>query len=363
MPFLTTRSDEASAGCSAVRLPSRTEYVITARGRDRAAMQALVRRQAAACHAHPVSDFVFGGIGKPGGTTAAAAVSEGCVVWLQGDASHDGTPSSVQSFAVAGIRPTPVKADGRIVGVVYEDACARYCRLSGIVPPDRSAPRPVQAQAVFASLATALEAHGFRFTDTVRTWFYLDRLLEWYAEFNAVRTAFFTQQGVFDHLVPASTGIGAANAGGGALSADLLAVQPTSPATVIRAVDSPLQGSAMKYRSSFSRAVEIVFPTHRSLLISGTASIHPDGTTAHAEDPAGQVDLTLRVVDALLTSRGMAWGDVTRGIAYFTDMAHQPLLDAACARHRIPAFPLAVAHADICRRDLTFEIEVDAVRT
>ena len=34
--------------------------------------------------------------------------------------------------------------------------------------------------------------------------------------------------------------------------------------------------------------------------------------------------------------------------------------DAYCVAHHIPAFPLAISHADVCRHDLLFEIEIDA---
>ena len=123
-----------------------------------------------------------------------------------------------------------------------------------------------------------------------------------------------------------------------------------------------MQGSALNYRSSFSRAVELAFPTHRSLLVSGTASIDKDGQSAHAGDPALQIDLTMRVVEALLRSRNMDWNDLFRGIVYFKNMDDRIFFDRYCVNHDIPAFSLAVAHLDLCRKDLLFEIEVDAVK-
>jgi enamine deaminase RidA (YjgF/YER057c/UK114 family) len=98
-------------------------------------------------------------------------------------------------------------------------------------------------------------------------------------------------------------------------------------------------------------------------LVSGTASIAASGRTAYAGDFARQMKLTLRIVAALLRSRGMDWEDVTRGIAYFADPHDVPIFRAHCRDRGIAGVPLAVAHAAICRAGLLFELELDAART
>jgi enamine deaminase RidA (YjgF/YER057c/UK114 family) len=143
---------------------------------------------------------------------------------------------------------------------------------------------------------------------------------------------------------------------------DVFAVQPKGPEFAVQTVASPLQNPALDYQSSFSRAVELGNPTHRKLLISGTAGIAPDGKTVHPDDPEKQIRLTMDVVTAILESRGMNWNDLFRGIAYFKDMAYLPIYERVASDLNIPRFPLAVSHADVCRRDLLFEIEVDAVQ-
>ena len=131
-------------------------------------------------------------------------------------------------------------------------------------------------------MEAALRLAGMDFSHVVRTWLFLDEILAWYRELNQARDAFFTSRGVYDGLVPASTGIGARNPAGTAVVAELLAVQPKSSRVRIRSVPSPLQCPALQYHSSFSRAVEVAQPDHRRLFISGTASIGPDGRSAHA---------------------------------------------------------------------------------
>ena len=124
---------------------------------------------------------------------------------------------------------------------------------------------------------------------------------------------------------------------------------------------SVLQCPALDYGSSFSRAVEIACPGFRRLLISGTASISPEGETRHVDDPEAQVALTMEVVQAILASRRMGWEDVCRATAYFKEAAHASAFGRWRGRRPGRSFPAMVAKSTICREDLLFEIEVDAV--
>jgi enamine deaminase RidA (YjgF/YER057c/UK114 family) len=325
-------------------------------------MNRLLRKTAEGLEASILSQFVFAGNRHYAEFIAESGNADWPVVWLQGDACKDGDMYSMQAVAVSGLKLEPVTLDGRDIGFIYEDQYARTCRLRGIIPSDLNASRTEQTRSAFEIMQAALEENGFRFTDTVRTWIYLDQLLDWYGDFNRVRTEFFEETDIFNHRVPASTGIGAANPFGAAIVMDVLAVQPKTDQVKIFSVDSPLQNPALDYKSSFSRAVELQSPTHRSLLISGTASIDPSGKTVFQDNPEKQIRLTLDVVKAILASRDMDWNDLFRGIAYFKDMSDLPVYRRVAAELGIPRFPLAVSHADVCRDDLLFEIEVDAVK-
>jgi enamine deaminase RidA (YjgF/YER057c/UK114 family) len=198
------------------------------------------------------------------------------------------------------------------------------------------------------------------FRHVVRTWFYNQDILDWYAEFNQARTAFFQQHGIT--RMPASTGIGASNAGGAALVAQAIAVQPKTRAVRVRRVDSPLQSEACTYGSAFSRAMEVADRTGRLLYISGTASILPNGETVHTGNVAGQIEKTMEVVGAILTQNGMSFFDATRAIAYFRHQEHIPLWEQYCRIRQLPPLPIILAQCDICRDNLLFEIELDAAR-
>ena len=281
------------------------------------------------------------------------------VTWLE-----DGAPglAGTQIWAVSGVPVHPVFADGTVVGSVFEDDSARYCRLGGVYPRDARASRKEQAHDVFFRLEQTLETQEMTFSDIVRTWFFNEDILSWYSDFNQVRTAFFARRAVFNRLVPASTGIGGRNPLGAALVAGLLAVQEKTRGHLRAfAVPSPLQCPALEYGSSFSRAVEIATPGSRRLLISGTASIDAEGHTVHVGDLDGQIDMTMRVVGAILSSRGMTWRNAARAVVYLLDLGDAPAFHRYCAAQNLESLPAVFSRTTVCRRNLLFEIEVDAL--
>ena len=268
----------------------------------------------------------------------------------------------VHVWAVAGRHVRHLRQGGRIVGSLFEDQYARYCRVVGLLPSDASRPRADQATEVFRQMEGLLQEAEMEFLDVFRTWFYNDDILGWYPDFNAVRTQFFRERGVQARLLPASTGIDGRNGAGAALTAALMAVRPKGSGVKVSEVFSPLQPPAPSYGSSFSRAVEVEMPDHRRLYVSGTASIDADGKTVFVGDTAAQVRRTLEVVQAILESRGMGWPDVVRSIAYFRHPEDAPLFGQCLEDAAIARFPAIVVGNGICRDDLLFEIEVDAIK-
>ncbi len=276
----------------------------------------------------------------------------------------DGPPApglgGLHLSAVAGARIRPLRLAGQLVGAVMEGPYAVECMLSGLYPPDPIAPPADQARAVFARIEQALALAGMDFGHVARTWFFLDDILAWYDDFNRVRAAFLADRPA-GGLIPASTGVGGSNPLGAALVARAYAVRPLRAGVNVQSVPSPLQCPAAEYGSYFSRAVEVVMPDLRRLLISGTASIAPDGRTRYVGDVDAQVAWTCEVVSALLRSRGMGWGDVTRATAYFRRFQDCPALEHYRLAHDLPDLPLLLVPQTICRDDLLFELEVDAV--
>ena len=315
--------------------------------------------------ATPVFQFVFGSLHALRGGEASLRRMFGPVTWpvtwVEG-AGCDGGLAGTQVIAVSRQGVKPVQWNDRVVGCIYEDGLARHCLLGGLGPESVALSRPEQAQQALAQMKDLLENNGFAFGDLARTWFYLENMLSWYGEFNKVRTAFYSQHRFRIGTNPASTGVGGSNPGRAALALAAWAMQPLQNSFQVREVPSPLQCPASTYGSSFSRAVEFTTPFGPRLLVSGTASIAPGGKTLWGSNLRRQVDLTMGVVEAILQSRGMEWSDASRVTVYvkrpefagaFADWS------AACAR---VCLPFILMQSDICRDELLFEIELDAIK-
>jgi len=241
---------------------------------------------------------------------------------------------------------------------VWKDGEGTFLQAWGIVPPDLSAPREDQAAAVFGKIESILGSAGMTFANVLRTWFYCDRINEWYGGFNAARTAFFGSVGIGSGRFPASTGIGFPNPFGAALVAGFVAKSPAGFVTV----GSPLQEDAFSYGSSFSRAVETDTARGRVLFVSGTASILPgSGEVAFVGDPVRQMECAMSAALAIVESRGMSESDVSRMTVYLKSPEYAALWKAYSSAH--PDLPRAdVMIADVCRPEWLFEVEMDAVK-
>jgi len=360
-----TKNLDADVQVVSMERPGSVHYYLAVQGQAPDAFQADCQRLARVIQekgAIPLSLDVFGVPGDALPVLQEAFGTLPCpVTWLEGRKAHAASFYGLLARAIAGPEVTPLRLGSTLAGVSYRVNGVQYCRLGGIVPQDCSASRKEQTQEVFHLMEHALGEVGMDFTHVARTWFYNRDMLEWYDVFNAVRTAFFVKRNLFDRLVPASTGIGCWNGGGAALTGGLIAMAyPENKAALVE-VPSPLQRPSFEYGSAFSRAVEFATGGVRRLFVSGTASIEPSGASVHVGDVRAQVQLTLDVVQAILESRGMDWKSVSRSIAYFKHAEDMGVL-AACMRERgMPRLPGILAHTDICRDDLLFELELDAI--
>jgi len=119
--------------------------------------------------------------------------------------------------------------------------------------------------------------------------------------------------------------------------------------------------------SSFSRGLRVDLNGLTILLISGTASIGPNGETLHAGDFRAQTRRTYANITALLAAEGATWKDVVRTTCYLRDIER----DYAAFNEERTAFyreqeldPLPAStgiQAILCRPDLLIEIEAIAM--
>ena len=360
------RSVEPGAHVTTLQRPMCEEFFITVVPGKGESPESLFQRAGQIvrqCEAQVILQDVFGIRDRDGAFEKELLRGMGPVQWPITWVEGPDQPACTGTFlwAVRGLTPQPLRVGERIVGTAFDDGQAQYCRMAGVFPGDKMLSREDQATDVFRQMKTVLGQVGMDFSNVARTWYYNEDILGWYSGFNRVRTDFFQRDGVFDGLVPASTGIGGSNPSGAALVAGALALDSDGGEVTVRAVESPLQCSACDYGSSFSRAVEISTPDHRLLTVSGTASIEPGGKTVHLGDLESQIELTYRVVERILESCGMDFSDTLRGTAYVCNLEDVERFE----RHRVdlnlPEIPLIVANNVICRDDLLFELELDAM--
>lgn len=363
-----TLSPPRPAPPPAGRIRSAHELVVTEEARPGDNPLAVMRRVAWALHkaggAEVIGLMLFGAFSARAEIEAALRATLGetdwPVLWIDGASVHGAPLAGAQAFALRGAAVERVVVDGRVVASRYRLGRAKLCWAGESLPRDPGASPGTQTTQAFRVVEASLGAAGFALGDLVRTWCYNHDLLAWYPEFNHARTALYRTVDFRLGATPASTGISAANRAGAALVLAGLAARPLSGGPVATPLASPLQCPAPAYGSSFSRAVELDLGNTRRVLVSGTASIEPDGATAWRGEVWNQVDLTMRVIEAILRSRGLDWSDATRGIAYFKSPGYAPAFDLWCERAGWRNPPVVRLHCDICRDDLLFELELDA---
>ncbi len=70
----------------------------------------------------------------------------------------------------------------------------------------------------------------------------------------------------------------------------------------------------------------------------------------------------MQVVAAILESRRMTFADTAFATAFFKHSADAPLFADWQARHGLQTLPVVSTNCDICRDNLLFEIELEAVQ-
>lgn len=267
-----------------------------------------------------------------------------------------GPVAGVQVHAVRSVQPPrDIRLDGMPVGRFLSLGEVGYVTLSGIAAPEAGR-APDQARAVLERAERALRQVGGDWRSVARTWLWLGDILQWYGDFNAVRTGFFRERGLIGAEVrlPASTGIGVKPMGSAACALDLVAlVGGDGLMTPLAAAGN--QGPAYDYGSAFSRALRAPTLAGETLFVSGTAAIDAAGRTCCPDDAAGQIRMSIGNVHAVMNQAGLSDTDVVQAMAYCkTAHVEQTFLD----EWGDLSWPCVIAAADICRPDLLFEIEV-----
>ncbi|MCX8157709.1 MAG: Rid family hydrolase [Verrucomicrobiae bacterium] len=136
-----------------------------------------------------------------------------------------------------------------------------------------------------------------------------------------------------------------------------------------KAISAPgVLNEAPVYGSAFTRGLRLELPAqYTQLLISGTASVGPNGETLYPGDFRAQLWRTYHNITRLLESEGATWHDVVRTTCYLRDIDRDyaefnrirtEFFDAL----GLDPYPASTGiQAGICRSDLLIEIEAVAI--
>lgn len=223
-----------------------------------------------------------------------------------------------------------------------------------------------QAERMFANAESTLQEHGLSFSNIARTWIRLARILDWYGEFNRVRTEFFRKRGITGNrnglVFPASTGIQGTSAGEECIM-DLLAVEaePGSGVELRPLHQSNRQQPAFEYGSSFSRGIALRLGESKTILISGTASIGVAGQTLHCGNREAQILETLLSIADLLDAEHTRLEDICTATLFYKDPETLQAYHRVTRLLGVTELPIVPVQADVCRPELLFEMEALAV--
>ncbi len=281
--------------------------------------------------------------------------------WLAAAAGADRI-AAVQVHAVRSAgRPRPLCIDGIPLGRLFEQNGCRWITASAISDPN-AGDAPAQARAAFEKAEILLKQVGADFRSVARTWIFMDNILDWYDQFNQTRNSLFIDRGILlrgqsEGRMPASTGIGVSPASPAKCAMDLFAVAGNGD-YLQRFHAAGKQRSAYEYGSAFARAAAAKTPAGRTVFVSGTAAIDAAGATCHVGDPAGQIQMTLENVTAVLNQMDTNARDVVQAIAYCANPQVREVFES-CWADTLP-WPWVILIGDVCRQDLLFEVEVTA---
>ena len=248
----------------------------------------------------------------------------------------------------------------------------RYCRRPITVFPSLDSRGDGEgAQQVRRMLDRAeriLRENNASYNNVVRTWFYLSDILDWYPAFNKVRSEKYGEFGIMPGpqdrslLLPASTGISGETCAGSACTMDLIAVTGTDGSQpVVTQLSNAKQLDAFRYGSAFSRGALIRESDVSILQVSGTAAIDEKGKSMFAGDIRGQIKATLEKVEALMAQAGAGLKDIAAATIFVKRPEYAGIFREMAQARGLEEFPAVCVVADVCRDELLFEIDAEAV--
>jgi enamine deaminase RidA (YjgF/YER057c/UK114 family) len=229
--------------------------------------------------------------------------------------------------------------------------------------------RSGQVREMFDRAEGILRRNGASYKDVARTWLYLSDILDWYPEFNKARSEKYGEFGIMPGpgdarlLLPASTGIGADTPSAAAASMDLLAVlgREVDETAPVRKLSNREQLDAFRYGAAFSRGAVMMEDDVKLIQVSGTAAIDEHGISLHRGDIRSQINCTFDRIETLLGQEGAGLGDVAAATVFVKRPEYASIFRDMAKDRGLEIFPAVCVVADVCREELLFEIDAEAV--
>jgi enamine deaminase RidA (YjgF/YER057c/UK114 family) len=243
---------------------------------------------------------------------------------------------------------------------------ATYLQLQNI--QGQTGSRSDQVRGILKRAEDILIQNGASYKDVARTWFYLSDILDWYPEFNEARNRKYAEFGIMPGpgdtrlLLPASTGIGADAPSGAAASMDLLAVVRSDDTTLpVRKMTNRGQLDAFRYGAAFSRGAVIEENDVKVIEVSGTAAIDEHGVSLYPGDIRSQIICTLDKIKTLLGQEGAGLADICAATVFVKRPEYAEVFRQVAVDQGLADLPAVCVVADVCREELMFEIDAEAV--
>ncbi len=297
----------------------------------------------------------------------------GLVTYIEGESCYGNAFAGIQLRLFLPFHPEEgVKTiwEGKTpLGRMWTRNGAMFLQLQNLGPDHFSngKNRQKQAETMFRKAEAILKSQGASYRNVVRTWIYVDQILDWYHEFNKARNACYTdfgllRNGELEHaeeiFLPASTGIAGKNPQGFSATMDLLAITKTSNADIqIYPLSGTRQRSPYRYGSAFSRAMCVMESKEKWIFVSGTASINEQGESVHQGDIVAQVKHTLEVVHSLVRPEEVSISNLCEATVFFKRKEDFPLYQKTADALGISNIPAVYLIADVCRDELLFELD------
>jgi enamine deaminase RidA (YjgF/YER057c/UK114 family) len=149
---------------------------------------------------------------------------------------------------------------------------------------------------------------------------------------------------------------------GAAASMDLLAVvENDDMSSPVRKLTNRKQLDAFRYGAAFSRGAVIKDDDVSLIQVSGTAAIDDHGLSLYSGDVRSQINCTFDKIESLLGQEGASLGDIAAATVFVKNPEYASVFWKMAKDRGLEEFPAVCVVADVCREELLFEIDAEAV--